>query len=256
VAREPFNAFDHLPAPRAEPTPRWVRARFGGETVADSTRAVLLVRYGPDGLPTYFFPRDDVRLDLLEEEGERDGRRRWTVRAGDREAPGAAWAYEVPPPGLEALAGHLTFEWGAMDAWLEEDEEVHVHARDPHHRVDVMASSRHVVVSVGGQVVADTRRPHLLFETYLPVRCYLPREDVRMDLLEPTDLGTHCPYKGRARYWSVRAGGELHGDIAWSYEDPIHEQPKIAGLVAFFDERVDVVIDGEAMPRPITPWSR
>jgi uncharacterized protein (DUF427 family) len=249
---------DHLvlPPPRAEPSPRWVRVRFGGETVADSRRPMLLLRYGPEGLPTYFFPASDVRAELLRDAGERDGRRRWTVRAGGREAPGAAWAYVAPPPGLEALADHVTFEWEAMDAWMEEEEEVLVHARDPHKRVDVLASSRHVVVSLGGEVVAESRRPHLLFETHLPVRYYLPREDVRMDLLEPSPLVTRCPYKGTATYWSVRAGGEVHDALAWTYERPIPEQPRIAGLVAFFNERVDLRVDGEELPRPVTPWSR
>ena len=120
----------------------------------------------------------------------------------------------------------------------------------------MLASSRHVVVAVGGEVVAESTRPYLLFETHLPVRYYLPREDVRMDLLEDSEHTSRCPYKGRARYWSVRAGGELLDDLAWSYEAPIPEQPRIAGLVAFFNERVDLRVNGEDQPRPITPWSR
>ena len=255
MPQEPFDVFARFPRPRAEPSPRWVRVRLGDETVADTRRALLLMRYGSEGLPTYFVPREDVRRDLLEDDGERDGLRRWTVRAGGREAPGAAWAYDEPPAGLEALAGHITFDWDALD-WLEEEEPIAVHARDPYKRVDVLASSRHVAVSVGGEVVADSTRPHLLFETHLPVRYYLPREDVRMDLLDDSQHTTRCPYKGRARYWSVRAGGELHDDLAWSYEAPIPEQPRIAGLVAFFNERVDLRVDGEDQPRPITPWSR
>jgi uncharacterized protein (DUF427 family) len=131
-----------------------------------------------------------------------------------------------------------------------------VHPRIPTHRVDAIPSERHVVVEVAGQVVADSRRPTAVFETSLPVRWYLPAEDVRMDLLEPSDTVTSCPYKGTARYWSVRAGGELHDDLVWSYPDPIPEQPKIKDLLAFFDERVDITIDGERQERPTTPWSR
>ena len=250
------DGFSRFPSPVAEPSERWVRARLCGETVADSRRPVLLRQYGPGRLPAYFFPADSVRTDLLAEPVERDGLRRWTVRAGGREAPGAAWAHIEPPAGLEALAGHITFDWDAMDEWLEEEEAIHVHARDPHKRVDVLASSRHVEVAVGGEVVADSRRPHLLFETHLPVRYYLSREDVRMDLLEPSEHVSRCPYKGRATYWSVRAGGELHEALAWTYEEPIPEQPKILGLVAFFNERVDLRVDGEALERPLTPWSR
>lgn len=162
MAEEGFSRF---PVPLAEPSERWVRVRLGGETVADSRRPVLLLQYGPGRLPAYFFPAESVRTDLLTAPEGRDGVRRWTVRAGGREARGAAWAYAEPPAGLEALAGYITFDWGAMDEWLEEDEAVHVHARDPHKRVDVMASSRHVEVSVGGEVIADSRRPRLLFET-------------------------------------------------------------------------------------------
>jgi uncharacterized protein (DUF427 family) len=134
--------------------------------------------------------------------------------------------------------------------WFEEAEQVHVHARDTSKRVDVVASDRHVVVSVDGTVLADSRRPHALFETPLPPRWYLPRADVRLDLLEPSPTVSRCPYKGTATWWSH--GGR---DLAWSYEDPVPECPRIAGLIAFFDEHVDVELDGERRPRPVTPWS-
>lgn len=244
-----------LPAPTAEPSERWVRVHFGGETIADCRRPMVLLQYGPRGLPTYFFPPESVRTDLLADPRERDGRRLWTVRAGGREAPGAAWMLDPVPAGLEALAGHITFAWDEMDAWFEEEEEVFVHARDPYKRVDVMPSSRRVEVLIDGDLVADSRRAHLLFETHLPVRYYLPREDVRMDLLEPSERTTQCPYKGIANYWSVQAGGRLRKDVVWCYEDPIPECPKIRGLLAFFNERVDLRIDGELLPRPRTPWS-
>lgn len=249
-------SFTRFPVPNAERSERWVRVRFGGLTVADSKHPVLLLQYGPGALPTYFFARGDVRTDLLSDPQERDGRRFFTVRAGDRVAPQAAWVYVSPPPGLELLDGHITFDWEAADAWLEEDEQVFTHARDPHKRVDVMESSRRVEVSVAGEVIADTRRPRLLFETHLPTRYYLPREDVRLDLLLPSPSITRCPYKGIATYWSVRAGGDIHEDLAWTYEDPIPENPKIRELIAFFNERVDLRVDGEPLTRPSTPWSR
>jgi len=138
-----------------------------------------------------------------------------------------------------------------MDAWYEEEDEVFVHARDPHKRVDVLQSSRHVVVSVGGTVLADSRRPCLLFETGLPTRYYIPPDDVRMDLLRPSEKHTQCPYKGTASYLS----SETEEDIAWFYPEPIPEQPRIAGLIAFFNERVDVEVDGEPEERPETQWS-
>ena len=158
--------------------------------------------------------------------------------------------------GPEGTQGLWTFTWDGRVGWYEEAMEVVVHPRDPKHRVDAVPSDRHVVVQIAGEVVADSRRPHAVFETNLPTRWYLPMQDVRQELLEPSEKVTACPYKGTARYWSVRAGGEWHDDIIWSYPEPIPEQPRIAGLVAFFDERVDLTLDGELQERPLSPWSR
>ena len=119
------------------------------------------------------------------------------------------------------------------------------HARDPYHRIDVRRSSRHVRVAVDGEVVADSRRPFVLFETSLPPRYYLPPDDVRLELFEPHGKRTRCAYKGIASHWSVRAGGELAEEVAWSYESPDDEVGRIRGLIAFYDERVDVAVDGE-----------
>jgi uncharacterized protein (DUF427 family) len=236
-----------------------VRVRFGGEIIADSKLPLFLRQYrGPGRFPTYCFPEEDVRADVRAPgaltPGD-DGVARWTVRVGERAAERAAWAYVKPPPELAALRGYVSFDWGAMDAWYEEDEQVFVHARDPRKRSDVLASSRHVRVVIAGETVADTRRPALLFETDLPTRYYIPREDVRMELLEPSGLKTRCPYKGVASYWSARVGGQVKKNVVWSYPEPIAECPKIRGLLSFFDERVDVYVDGELQPRPRTPWS-
>src|SRR5262245_21765606 len=125
-----------------------------------------------------------------------------------------------------------------MDAWYEEDDEIFVHPRDPHHRVDVLHSSRHVQVVALGEMVADSRRPSLLFETGLPTRYYIPRADVRMSLLVPSDSHTQCPYKGIASYYSVRVGNRLARDLAWTYRFPIPECPKIEDLVCFYNEQV------------------
>jgi uncharacterized protein (DUF427 family) len=142
-----------------------------------------------------------------------------------------------------------------MDAWFEEDEEVFVHPRDPNKRIDILPSSRHVRVLMNGEVIADSHRPWLLFETSLPTRYYLPKVDVRMDLLEPTGKVTACPYKGDAQYWSVRAGAELVPDIAWSYQRPIPESIRIAGAVCFYNEKVDIEVDGVLLDRPHSPFS-
>jgi len=235
-----------LPEPFVEPTPRRIRVRLNGRLVADSARAQLLVQYGPGGLPTYFLPLADVRPGALVEEA---GGGRFTVQAGDAVETGAAWAHDDP-----ALAGHVTFSWRRLE-WYEEDERVWAHARDPHKRVDTLRSSQRVQVYVDGEPVADSVRPLLLFETFLPTRYYLPFADVRTELLEPSDTVSICPYKGQARYWSLRVGQTFVPDAVWSYPDPIPENPKIRDLLCFFNERVDLVVDGQALARPETFWS-
>jgi uncharacterized protein (DUF427 family) len=231
-----------LPPTSVEPTHRRVRVRLGGDVVADSTRTKLLIQYGPGGLPTYYLPREDVRPGALVDGP--DGR--WSVVAGERRAENAAWANTELPE----LAGHVTFSWAELD-WYEEDEQVFEHARDPHHRVDTLRSSRRVEVYIKGERVASSVRPLLLFETHLPVRYYLPFDDVRTDLLAGSDTITYCPYKGRARYLSHPEVA----DVAWSYPDPIPENPKIRDLLSFYNERVDMVIDGEAVERPDSPFA-
>jgi uncharacterized protein (DUF427 family) len=245
---------------RTEPVHRRVRAYLGGVAVADSTRTLLLLE--ARHLPVYYFPPADVRTDLLEPTAKRThcphkgDASYWTVRVGDRVADNAAWSYQDPIGGRDDIKGYLAFYWGKLDAWFEEDDEVYVHPRDPYKRVDVLHSSRHVRVVLNGETVAETRRPRLLFETALPTRYYIPKADVRMDLLEPTATETQCPYKGRARYWSARVGDRVLDDVAWSYPFPIPECPKIEGLIAFFNERADIWVDGELQERPVTPWSK
>jgi uncharacterized protein (DUF427 family) len=150
--------------------------------------------------------------------------------------------YEQSP--FEELWDAIRLDWNAMDAWFEEDEQVFTHPRDPYTRVDILPSSRHVWVEVGGVEIAETTKPTLVFETGLPVRYYVPRTQVRMDLLTPTETVSHCPYKGDAEYWSVRIGDELHADVAWSYRTPLPESQKIAGLIGFYAERVDLYVEG------------
>ncbi len=245
-----------LPQPFVEPTPRRIRVRLGGTVVADTRRAQLLVQYGPGGLPTYFIPRDDVVPDaLVAEHPSRSGGRSWTVVAGGTRAEDAAWTHAGATGEFAALEGHVTFSWRQLE-WFEEDERVIVHARDPYKRVDTLRSSRQVEVRVNGELVASSIRPLLLFETSLPVRYYLPLDDVRTELLVPSDLVTVCPYKAMARYWSVRVGDEVVPDLAWSYPDPIPENPKIKDLVCFFNERVELSLDGVVQEPPDTPWSQ
>jgi uncharacterized protein (DUF427 family) len=260
VTTDPADYTITLPPTRVEPSPRGVRVRAGDSLVADSRRALLLSWYGPGMLPTYCLPPEDVDTSLLTRAADPGpGLGGVTVphdvRAGDRVLAGVAHLFRDPPQQLAALAGHWTFAWDAGLSWFEEAMEVHVHARDPRHRVDVVPSDRRVRVELDGVVLAESARPHALFETSLPTRWYLPADDVRDEALEPSDTVTSCPYKGTARYWSARVGDGLRRDVAWSYPDPIPECPRVAGLVCFFNERVDLVVDGERQDRPVTPWS-
>jgi len=242
---------------RIESGAKRVRAYLGAEVVVDTTRPVLVweVPY----YPAYYFPAADVRTELLEPDGgvahspSRGDGRTFTVRAGGKEAAGAALRYEDSPIG--ELRDLIRLDWDAMDAWFEEDEEVFTHPRDPYTRVDILPSSRHVRVEVDGVTVAESASPRLLFETGLPVRYYLPKTHVRMDMLTPTDSESHCPYKGQAEWWSVRTGDSLHEDLAWSYRTPLPESQKIAGLVAFYNEKVDIYVDGVRQERPSTKFS-
>ena len=242
---------------RIEHAAKRIRAYLGGELVADTTSPALVweVPY----YPTYYFPIADVSGELLEADGgvahspSRGDGRTYTVRAGGKEASGGALRYEDSP--VEELRGLVRLEWGAMDAWFEEDEEVFTHPRDPYTRIDILASSRHVRVEVEGLTVAESTGPRLLFETGLPVRYYLPKTHVRLDLLELTDRATHCPYKGQAQSWSVRVGDSLQAHLAWSYPTPLPESQKIAGLIAFYDEKVDLYVDGVRQQRPATKFS-
>lgn len=244
-----------------ELSPRRVRAVFGGATIADSTNVLLLREAGR--LPVYYFPWSDVQAGMLarsEHSTVSDLKGMATyfhVRVGERTAEHAAWSYEAPPPeGGPDLRGYVAFYWRAMDEWYEEDERAYAHARDPYKLIDTRRSSRHVRVVLAGTTLAETRRPTLLFETGLPVRYYIPLEDLHIDVLEPSDTQSQCAYKGVASYWSACIGETVYRDVAWYYREPLSLVTPISGLAAFFQERVDAIeVDGQAVERPRTPWS-
>jgi uncharacterized protein (DUF427 family) len=238
------------PAGHVAPVPRRIRAWLGGRCVLETSRAYYVWEW--PGYPQYYVPVDDVAPGLLADEGVTEDR---VPGAGHRhrvgERGGTAWVHRDGD-----LAGHVRFEWSALDAWFEEDEQVFVHPRSPYSRVDALRSGRRVRVELAGEVLAESSSPVLVFETGLPTRHYLPRTDVRWEHLEPSGTVTECPYKGRTTgYWSVRAGGELHPDLAWSYDFPTRQLLPIAGLVAFYDEKVDTSVDGVPVERPVTHFS-
>ncbi|MFD0685914.1 DUF427 domain-containing protein [Actinomadura fibrosa] len=240
---------------RIEQSAKRVRAYLGGNLVADTTTPSLV--WEAPYYPTYYIPVDDVRAELVEDgPGQRSPSRgeatAYTVKVDGKDAPGAAVRYADSP--VEELRDLVRLEWDAMDAWFEEDEEVFVHPRSPYARIDILPSSRNVRVEVDGVTVAESSSPRLLFETGLPVRYYLPKTHVRMDLLEHTDTVTHCPYKGTAEYWSVRTGESLREDLAWSYPTPLDESRRVAGLICFYSEKVDIFVDGVLQDRPKTKF--
>lgn len=216
-----------------ERSPKRVRALHDGKVVVDSAHARLV--WENPFYPSYFFAEDDVDLDAVPADA--------VHRPGDDE------------PGGGRSTPLVKLEWAAMDAWFEEDEEVIVHPRSPYVRVDALRSTRRVQVEIDGVQVADSTAPVLLFETHLPTRFYLPKTDVRMDLLEASDTHTSCPYKGEASYYSVEIEGQRHEDVVWWYPSPLAESAPIAGLVCFYNEKVDLIVDGQRLERPRTKFS-
>jgi uncharacterized protein (DUF427 family) len=243
-----------------DPMPYRIRAIFEKETVVDAYKPYLLHESGR--LPVYYFERDEVRTDLLEsaERGDDDPHKgapeRWTLRVGDRAVPGAAWTHVGAPEEARFLEGLIAVDWNAMDEWFCEDEQLYGHPRDPYSRIDVYRTSRHVRVLLDGELLAETTRSSVLYETGLPPRYYIPAEDVRTDLLEPSSKRTRCAYKGSASYWSVRVGDELVDDLVWTYPDPDDDAKQVRDLLCFFNERIDLERDGELAERPHTQWSR
>jgi uncharacterized protein (DUF427 family) len=244
---------------RFEPTEKRVRATLGDHIVADTTHAVLL--WEPRRvLPSYAVPSEDLRCDVTlacsstkvdddpaenpilhggfpftvrSTEGEA-----LSVRVGDETLEGAAFR-----PSDSDLAGLVVLDFHAF-AWREEDEPIVAHPRDPFHRVDIRRSSRQVRIELDGELLAESSRPHLVFETSLPVRFYLPPDDLRLPV-RPAEKRTRCAYKGEAFYVSLELEGGVRSDLAWSYDNPLPDAAPLKGLVAFFDEKVDVTLDGE-----------
>ena len=241
---------------RTETGRKRVRAYLAGELVADTSHPVLVWEW--PYFPVYYIPAADIRAELIpagttDHSPSRGDAEIYHVKVSGASADSAARRYPDSP--LEELRDAVRLEWAAMSEWFEEDEPVYTHPRDPYTRVDILASSRHVRVEIDGVTVADSRQPRILFETGLPPRYYLPLTDLRMDLLRPSATESHCPYKGTAAYWSVDTGRQLYEDIVWIYRTPLPESQKVAGLACFYDEKVDVYLDGERQVRPVTHFS-
>jgi len=255
---------------RVAPTQRRIRAWLGGTRVVDTTDA-LLVWEPRRVVPVYAVPPADLfaTLEPVPAAPEPDrmppvlGPDRFalhtspgvalTVAAGDQVRRSAAFR-----PADAVVGDRICLDFAAFDAWFEEDEPVVGHPHDPFHRIDILPSSRHVTISLEDVRLAESRRPTALYETGLPVRWYLPPEDVRMDLMEKSPTRTVCAYKGTASYYSYvpRSGSPVNADLAWHYPNPLAEAQRVARMICFFSERVDLTVDEKPQPRPHTPWSR
>jgi uncharacterized protein (DUF427 family) len=245
------------PADTVEPCPRRVRAELNGTTVLDTLDALYLWEW--EHYPQFLIPARDIDPAVLVDEGRSHKLSRGTVaslglRAGDVERPGAGKRYDESR--LPQIVGFVRFDFDALDAWFEEEEQIFVHPRSPYVRVDALRSSRRVRVEKDGVLLAESGSTIRVFETSLPPRTYFDRTAVDFSHLVATDTVSACPYKGRTTgYWSVQAGGELHADLAWCYDFPTRQLEPIAGLVCFYDEKVDVTIDGVAQERPDTHFA-
>src|SRR5215207_443916 len=242
---------------RVEPVPRRVRAMVGNEVVIDTSRALYVWEW--PNYPQFYIPVEDVRAGVLVDEDHVQKLKRGTarlqgLRVGDIHRPEAARRYG--DGAVTGLSGTVRFEWSALDAWYEEDEEVFGHPRNPYTRVDALRSTRHVRVEPDGLVLADSSSTVMVFETGLPTRYYFNRTEVDFSHLEWSDTVTACPYKGKTTgYWSVRSGQVVHEDLAWTYDFTTAALEPIAGLIAFYNEKVDLTIDGKPLTRPVTHFS-
>jgi uncharacterized protein (DUF427 family) len=246
------------PVNHVEPVPRRIRAVLGATTVLDTSRALYVWEWAH--YPQYYIPLADVNVDLLVAEGYTQHSPRGDVElhalhVGPINRAHAARVLRTSS--VDGLSGTVHFEWAALDAWFEEDEQVFVHPRSPYTRVDALRSTRALRVELEGVVLADSTSPVMVFETGLPTRYYLDRTDLDFTHLLPSDTVTACPYKGTTSgYWSVQLGDRVHADLAWCYDFPTRQLLPIAGLIAFYNEKTDIYLDGQLLPRPHTHFSR
>ncbi len=237
-----------------EPVPRRIRAVLGGQAVLDTVRALYV--WERPFYPQYYVPLADVRRDLLIAEERTQQTRRGAaalhaLRVGDIHRPHAARLFTSSQ--VAGLTETVRFEWEALDDWFEEDERVFVHPRSPYVRVDALRSARPVRIELDGVVLAESSSPVMVFETGLPTRYYINRTEINFDHLLATTTVTSCPYKGTTTgYWSIQADDTVHPDLAWAYDFPALQLLPIAGMIAFYNEKVDIILDGQRLERPQT----
>jgi uncharacterized protein (DUF427 family) len=227
-----------------EPLRRRMRVRFGGTWIADSEHVLLL--FEPGRYPVAYFPESDVTQGTLESSEYTTrhhelGLTGWyTVRAGEHSAPRGAWQHIELPAYASELQKRIAFAWPAMDAFYEEDERIVGHAADSYHRIDIRQTSRSLVVGHRDRVIADTKRPLVLYESGFAPRWYVPRADVDESALTLVEHQTFCPYKGLCSYYDIGDAGLA----VWSYRDAYPEVGRISNFVSFEPDIVSVHLDG------------
>lgn len=246
---EAITAVNHV-----EPSPRRIRAVLAGVNVVETTRARYVWEW--PYYPQYYLPLADVRPGVFESEGPSQPSPQGLVEPHTlrvRDVLRAHAAKVVRETALAGLEGTVRLEWGAVDAWFEEDEPIFVHPRSPYVRVDALRSTRTVRVELGGVLLAESSSPVMVFETGLPTRYYLNRSEIDFSHLVPSDTITQCPYKGTTSgYWSIDVAGRVHPDLVWSYDFPTRQLLPVAGMLAFYNEKLDILIDGRPLERPQT----
>lgn len=247
---------------RVEPNPRWIRGHVDGQTIVDSRDSLFVweFRY----YPQWYFPISDLAAELRPTGDVEQTKNRGDATVYDIVVPAADGRAERVLPAaarrhldspIPELRDRVRILWDSIDRWFEEEVEVFVHPRSPYVRLDILPSTRRVTIKIDGTVVAESSNPSILYETGLPSRYYLPAADVRRELLTPTETSSACPYKGVAKYWNVTIDGTVHQDIVWGYDNPLPESADAKDLMCFYNEKVDIELDGKPLTRPKTKFS-
>ncbi|MBI37863.1 MAG: hypothetical protein CL568_09815 [Alphaproteobacteria bacterium] len=241
-----------------EKCPKRIRGVFADNLIVDSSEALIL--YETNHVPIYYFPRDNVIMDHLIKTKHKTycpykgDASYFSISVNGKTSLNAVWSYEDPVATVNGIKDYVAFYWNKVDQWYEEDEEVFVHARSPYVRIDILDSSRTIRIELDGKVLAESQRSRFLFETNLPPRFYIQKNSMKVNML-PSNKETYCPYKGKASYYSIEVGDKVYEDILWCYKNPVLESSKIKGYVCFFNEKVDIYIDGNIQIRPQSKWS-
>jgi len=224
-----------------------MRVRFGGAWIADSEHVLLL--FEPGRYPVAYFPQIDISAEILERSDHTTqhpdlGLTSWySVKGDSQRATRAARQHADFPRYASDLKERIAFAWRAMDAFYEEDERILGHAADSYHRIDIRQSSRRLVVRHQDRVIADTKRPRVLYESGFAPRWYVPRADIDESSLTSVEHQTFCPYKGLCSYYDI-------GDArlaAWSYQEAYPEVARISSLVSFEPDIVSVQLDAKQL---------